>query len=94
MPQFFDLLGGTSIGGLITSILSIPSDDEPTNRAKPKWSTVQCLDLMTTQGDVIFQADDMSTGMRVFWCILITLFGAIIFYLIGHKCFVNSEFEK
>lgn len=54
MTQFFDLFAGTSIGGILAAILTVPNPDYPNDVAKPKYSAKDALDLLTTQGPIIF----------------------------------------
>lgn len=60
--DYFDLIGGTSTGGLITSILLCPD-----NIKKARFSVQEALDLYAKRGDTIF---DVS-----FWKHLLNPFG-------------------
>lgn len=94
MTQFFDILAGTSIGGLISAILTVPSEEYPGDVAHPKYSSNKALDLMTTKGGIIFDAQTMKHWEKWTYGALIAGYGAIMFYFIGRSCFRNRDLEK
>lgn len=94
MPQFFDIMAGTSIGGLISAILTVPNPDYPNDVARPLYSTDKALELMTTKGGIIFQKLNMSVFQEVIWGIVIFIVGAAFSYWAGKKCFTNKEYEN
>lgn len=47
-------MAGTSIGGLISAILTVPNPEYPNDNAHPMYSTSKALELMTTKGGIIF----------------------------------------
>lgn len=53
ISEYFDFFAGTSTGGLLTSILLFPSEQDPT---KPKYSAKEALDLYLEHGEAIFFA--------------------------------------
>lgn len=53
ISEYFDFFSGTSTGGILTSILLFPSDQDPT---KPKYSAREALDLYLEHGESIFFA--------------------------------------
>lgn len=93
MPQFFDIMAGTSIGGLISSILTVPSPDKPGAVAYPKYSSADAIEVMGGEGDYIFTKEHMSTLAKVFWCIAIFVLGSALAYCLGVKCFTNKHYE-
>lgn len=53
ISEYFDFFSGTSTGGILTSILLFPSDQDPT---KPKYSAREALDIYLEHGESIFSA--------------------------------------
>ncbi len=51
IADYFDLIAGTSTGGILTCILLCPSETEPT---KPKYSAKQAVELYIKNGTQIF----------------------------------------
>src|SRR5690606_35474723 len=56
ISDYFDFFSGTSTGGILTSILLSPSDEDPT---KPKFSAREALDLYQEHGTEIFSTSKM-----------------------------------
>jgi patatin-like phospholipase/acyl hydrolase len=56
IAEYFDLIAGTSTGGILTCILLCPSDENP---AKPKFSAKEAVNLYLENGGKIFH--------RSFW---------------------------
>lgn len=56
ISDYFDFFSGTSTGGILTSILLSPSDEDPT---KPKFSAREALDLYLEHGTEIFSTSKM-----------------------------------
>ncbi len=51
ISDYFDFFAGTSTGGILTSILLYPSDDEPN---RPKFSAREALNIYLEHGEHIF----------------------------------------
>jgi len=51
LAHYFDAIGGTSTGGLITAMLATPSPDDPTRAA---FSPAQIVDFYRQEGPHIF----------------------------------------
>ena len=51
IADYFDLLAGTSTGGILTCTYLVPLD---VNSAKPRWSARDAVDLYLEHGDEIF----------------------------------------
>jgi uncharacterized protein len=52
LGQYFDMISGTSTGGILTCILLCPSDDDPNY---PKFTAKQAVDLYEKNGKTIFK---------------------------------------
>lgn len=94
MPQFFDHLAGTSIGGIISLLLTVPSDPAAPDVANPKFSSTKAMELLGTKGAQVFQVDEMLVGHRIFLVAISTIFGACIWLAIGKICFRNKAIEQ
>ena len=55
ISEYFDFFSGTSTGGILTSILLFPSDQD---RTKPKYSAREALDIYLEHGESIFSASN------------------------------------
>ncbi|MDR2282596.1 MAG: patatin-like phospholipase family protein [Sphingobacterium sp.] len=53
ISEYFDFFSGTSTGGILTSILLFPSEQDP---SKPKYSAREALDIYLEHGESIFSA--------------------------------------
>eukprot|EP00352_Strombidinopsis_acuminata_P000738 CAMPEP_0176344660 /NCGR_PEP_ID=MMETSP0126-20121128/4860_1 /TAXON_ID=141414 ORGANISM="Strombidinopsis acuminatum, Strain SPMC142" /NCGR_SAMPLE_ID=MMETSP0126 /ASSEMBLY_ACC=CAM_ASM_000229 /LENGTH=53 /DNA_ID=CAMNT_0017691219 /DNA_START=9 /DNA_END=170 /DNA_ORIENTATION=+ len=53
MPQFFDQIAGTSIGGIIGLLLTVPGPD-PTNLAEPAYSSTKAMEILGSKGGEVF----------------------------------------
>ncbi len=53
ISEYFDFFSGTSTGGILTSILLFPSEQDPN---KPKYSAREALDIYLEHGESIFSA--------------------------------------
>ncbi|TDQ77432.1 patatin-like phospholipase family protein [Sphingobacterium yanglingense] len=53
ISEYFDFFSGTSTGGILTSILLFPSEQDPN---KPKYSAREALDIYLEHGETIFSA--------------------------------------
>jgi uncharacterized protein len=52
LGEYFDLMSGTSTGGILTCLMLCPSDDDPTY---PKYSAKEAVDLYLNNGAAIFK---------------------------------------
>lgn len=59
ISQIFDLIGGTSAGGMIATLLSIPDPENPTS---PKYSAEDILHLLLTRSSSLFTQNFLSFG--------------------------------
>lgn len=54
LADYFDLIAGTSTGGILTCIYLAPSDEDP---SRPKYSAAEAVDLYLKRGDKIFDTN-------------------------------------
>ena len=59
IADYFDMIAGTSTGGILTCIYLIP---EKGPKSKPKFSAEEAVDLYMERGDEIF---DISIGQKI-----------------------------
>ena len=52
LGEYFDMMAGTSTGGILTCILLCPSDDDPNY---PKFSAKEAVDIYLKNGATIFK---------------------------------------
>ena len=55
ISDYFDFFSGTSTGGILTSILLFPSEEQPT---RPKYSAREALDIYLEHGSNIFSTSN------------------------------------
>jgi uncharacterized protein len=62
LADFFDLIAGTSTGGILTCLYLLPDNLDDPSKARPRFTTAEAVDLYLERGDEIF---DVSLWQKV-----------------------------
>lgn len=91
MKDIFDMLAGTSTGGILSAALALPSDKlnpvpyKGKHLPLPKFWAGDCVQIYTKGGPDIFRQNGLSTFMEWLFYIFIVLLFTSTFYCYG-KC--------
>ena len=91
MPNFFDQIAGTSIGGLVGAMLAIPDEQDP---SKPKYTSEFAGEILYNKGELIFQPTELNDWLQFFIVIVVTPLFGILFYFIVKRRFEEDNAEK
>ncbi|MES2772558.1 MAG: patatin-like phospholipase family protein [Bacteroidota bacterium] len=61
IADYFDLVAGTSTGGILTGLYLCPSEN-----GRPRFTAAEALDLYLKKGDLIFQMDFLQKASKLY----------------------------
>jgi patatin-like phospholipase/acyl hydrolase len=59
--ELFDLIAGTSTGGIITLGVTVPAEEHADGKRRPRWSAEQLVDIYVNDGPQIFKRSLLRT---------------------------------
>lgn len=89
MKDLFDMVAGTSTGGLLTSALVAPSKEDPTDA----YYSDTLLGLFEDSGPEIFKKQSINSGLLSIMIVTFIMIGGVLGYKIGKKTFANPKVE-
>lgn len=91
MSSMFDMIGGTSSGGILAAALVTPSHNDP---KKPKFYANDILDLYIRSGPNIFKTQTMNTWLLSYLMTGSIVVSGLIGYFVGVKKYANPKVEE
>ena len=89
MIDLFNMISGTSTGGLLTTALVTPSKDD---RSQPYYSDF-IIDLFVNEGPTIFKAQTINQGLLGIMIVTFIMIFGVLGYKLGKRTFANPQVE-
>ena len=91
MSELFDMMAGTSTGGLLSTALSIPSFEDKTI---PRYTSDDIIKVYTTEGPTVFKKYTEPPVEKWIYISVFGLIGGLLGLLIGRAIFINKQQEQ
>ena len=89
MNKLFNMIAGTSTGGLVTAALSVPRE----KGSNESFYSDTLLDLYVDKGPEIFKKQSINKGLLGIITVLCIMFGAILGFKAGKSMYANPKVE-
>jgi hypothetical protein len=89
VKDLFDMVAGTSTGGLLTTALVTPTKDD---RSEAYYSDF-IINIFEEKGPEIFKAQKINQGLLGIMIVTFIMIGGVLGYKLGKKTFANPKVE-